>query len=304
MDLLTRIIARDRAALPSPLVYGAVGDAYGFGLEFAAPDVVAEHNRLEYLGNAYWRSQPGRYSDDTQMQLVLAEALLDDLPWTPQALAQAFVDGFQRDPRPGYARRFYALLKDVKDGAEMLGRIQAGIVRPGSGSERNGAAMRAPVLGLLPDTEQVIAKAGVQARITHDSPGGVDSAVAAALTSHYFAHKLGPKAGLADYLDQQVPGHDWHSDWTGEVPCHGIKTMQAVVSALRATGSMADLLRTCVAFTGDVDSVATIALACASACGEFERNLPERLWTGLEDGPYGLSHLLEIEDRLLAALGF
>lgn len=74
-DLLSLIQARDREHLPSPLIYGAIGDAYGFGLEFAPAERVARDNNLIYLGNDYWNTPPGCYSDDTQMQLALAEML-------------------------------------------------------------------------------------------------------------------------------------------------------------------------------------------------------------------------------------
>lgn len=297
LDLLANLGERDARGLPSPLVYGAIGDAYGFGLEFAAADFVAAHNDLRYIGNAYWRSPPGRYSDDTQMQLALAELMTERADWSPLALADAFVSAFKRDPRPGYAKRFYAFLQTIENGRQFLDQMQGA-------SERNGAAMRAPVIGLLPDIDDVMARAASQARLTHDTPGGVDSAIAAALISHYLAYDLGPKAGLPDFLAERLPEQDWHSPWEGEVPCHGIKTIQAVLSALLRHDDMAGLLQACVAYTGDVDSVATIALAAASGARAFARNLPEQLWLGLENGPYGLDYLLAAEDRLLAATGF
>jgi len=63
---------------------------------------------------------------------------------------------------------------------------------------------------------------------------------------------------------------------------------------------MADLLRRCVAFTGDVDTVATIALAAGSCSIEVEQNLPTQLIEGLENGAYGRDYLRTLNDRLLA----
>ena len=282
---------------PSPLVYGAIGDAYGFGFEFAPADFVATHNQLKYLGNPYWQTAPGHYSDDTQMQLALAELLLLEQSWTELAVADAFVTTFKRDPRPGYAKRFYGLLQEISSGRELLDRIS-------TPSERNGAAMRAPVLGLLPDKAEVIAKATLQARITHNSPGGVDSAVASALMGHFFTYQLGEKASLPDFLGQDLPGYDWHALWQGEVPCHGISTVQAALTAILSTDNHADLLRHCIAYTGDVDSVATIALAAASGSPAFTRNLTASLWSGLENAAFGRDALREIESRLLNAIGW
>ena len=52
--------------------------------------------------------------------------------------------------------------------------------------------MRVTPVGLLPCIEEVLRLAEVQARVTHDSAGGVESAQAAALTVHYCYHRLGP----------------------------------------------------------------------------------------------------------------
>ena len=123
---------------PSPLAFGAIGDSYGFCFEFAEPEFVARHNDLEYHQHPEFADvAPGAYSDDTQMQLAIAELLAGGEEWTPIAIANQFVRVFKRDPRPGYAKRFRELLDDIETGAELIERI-----RPES--ERNGAAMRPP----------------------------------------------------------------------------------------------------------------------------------------------------------------
>ena len=89
------------------LVELAVGDAYGAGLEYAPPEFVAEHNTLAgYVQNPrHPELVPGRYTDDTQMTLAVAEALLavelHGEAWTPALLADRFVDAYRRDPHPG-----------------------------------------------------------------------------------------------------------------------------------------------------------------------------------------------------------
>ena len=62
---------------------------------------------------------------------------------------------------------------------------------------------------------------------------------------------------------------------------------------------MRDLLEKCVAYTGDVDTVATIALAAAARSAEVTDDLPEVLYRGLENGQYGHDYLQALNQRLL-----
>lgn len=147
----------------------AIGDAYGAGFEYADRDFVAAHNDLSgYVRHPRHRIAPGRYTDDTQMSLAVAEAVLSDAPWTPLLLAEKFVAAFKRDPREGYAQGFYDFLRRVQSGAQFLAEI-----RPES--DKSGAAMRAAPIGVYPTVAEVIARATVQARITHDTPNGTNA---------------------------------------------------------------------------------------------------------------------------------
>lgn len=271
----------------------AIGDAYGAGFEYAADRIVRERNS----GKAYIRHprhaiEPGRYTDDTQMSLAIAEALVEGDPWTRESLAARYVAVFKRDPRAGYASRFYDFLQDVSDGAEFLERI-----RPDSA--KSGAAMRAAPIGVLAATGEVIRRAELQARITHDTPGGAASAVAAALCTHYFVHRHGAKAGLADFLADYVRG-PWAAPWSGKVGALGMDSVHAAVWALRTHSSLRELLRACIAYTGDVDTVATIALAAGACSDEIEQDLPDSLYQGLENGRYGRDYLSALDARLMA----
>jgi hypothetical protein len=66
--------------------------------------------------------------------------------------------------------------------------------------------------------------------------------------------------------------------------------------------SMTEILRACVAVTGDVDTVAAIALGAAAACGEVKQDLPESLMQGLENGAYGRDFLADLDARLMAKM--
>jgi ADP-ribosylglycohydrolase len=79
-------------------------------------------------------------------------------------------------------------------------------------------------------------------------------------------------------------------------------SVRAAITALRESDSMSDLLRRCVAFSGDVDTVAAIALAAGSCCDELAQDLPDQLVCQLESGPYGRDYLADLDKRLLALI--
>jgi len=274
------------------LVEMAVGDAYGAGFEYVSDQTVREKNDLSsYVQHPRHRIKPGCYTDDTQMSVAVAEAVISDEPWTPEMLAYRFVATFKRDPREGYASGFYAFLQEVRDGAEFLARI-----RPDS--DKSGAAMRAGPLGVYRSIPEVIRRCTVQAALTHNTPEGINAALAAALITHYFIYRLGPKSGLGTFLATHVPG-PWLTPWRGKVGPNGTMSVHAAVSAVMTSRSMSGLLRACVEFTGDVDTVAAIALAAGSCSEEIKQDLPGHLVQGLENGPFGRDFLAELDGRLM-----
>lgn len=275
------------------LVELAIGDAYGAGFEYAASRIVREYNDLSaYVQHPRHRIKPGCYTDDTQMSIAIVEAIVADEPWTPYQLAQRFVSAFKRDPREGYASRFYDFLCEVNDGDAFLAKISPD-------SDKSGAAMRACPIGIYSATEEVIWRSKVQAAITHNTPGGLDSAVAAALMTHYFIYRHGSKADLGQFLSTYVPG-PWGTTWRGKVGAKGIDSVHAAVSLVMTHDAMSELLRACVALTGDVDTVATIALAAASCSKEIAQDLPAALIEGLENGAFGRDYLRALDTDLLA----
>jgi ADP-ribosylglycohydrolase len=272
----------------------AIGDAYGAGFEYASLDLIRRHNDVtHYVQHPRHRgTRPGMYTDDTQMSLAIVEALVSGERWTREHLAARFVEVFRRDPREGYAGGFHAFLQEVHSGAEFLDRI-----RPHS--DKSGAAMRAAPLGVLPTIGQVIDRCRLQAALTHDTPDGVHAAQASALMTHYFLYDLGPREWLGEFLAGQVPGQ-WAVPWSGKVGPKGWMSVRAAVTAVTRNHGLSDLLRDCVAFTGDVDTVATIALAAASCSQDYAQDLPDGLVRGLENGPYGRDYLVDLDRKLLA----
>ena len=275
------------------LVELAIGDAYGADFEFASAEFVATHNTLSaYVQHPRHTLKPGSYTDDTQMSLAIAETLIANDPWTPEVLASRFVKTFKRDPREGYASRFYEFLLSVNDGKEFLAKIH-------NTSDKSGSAMRVTPVGILPTVQQVIEAATIQAKLTHNSQNGINAAIAAALMSHYFLYRLGNKEGLGLFLEGYVPGN-WSVPWDGKVSTLGWECVQAAVTAVTRNHSLSNILQDCVAFTGDVDTVAAIALGAASCSQEVRQDLPSGLFEGLENGRYGRDYIIELDRKLLS----
>jgi ADP-ribosylglycohydrolase len=128
------------------------------------------------------------------MSIAIAETLIAKQLWTKEVLADSFVIAFQRDPREGYASGFYHFLCQVEDGAQFLA-----IIKPDS--DKSGAAMRAAPIGILPTVKAVMQASMTQAVITHNTPDGINAAIAASLMSHYFIYQLGAKRQLREFLE-------------------------------------------------------------------------------------------------------
>lgn len=62
---------------------------------------------------------------------------------------------------------------------------------------------------------------------------------------------------------------------------------------------MSAILRTCIDYGGDTDTVAAIALGAASCYEEIEQDLPQQLYDKLENGAYGRDFLIGLNSALM-----
>jgi len=266
------------------IIHGAIGDTYGAAFEFAERSFIEKENTLmKYLS--------GKYTDDTQMAIGVAELILENQEWTSFNIANKFVEVFQRDFRKGYARRFSQLMTEVKDGQELLDRI---IPK----SERNGAAMRAYPIGIFEDEKEVLVKAKIQGAVTHQTKKAIDAAEAIALMSHYFIFQKGNKNQLIEYL-ADVQGKQWKANWNGEVKIDGEETVEAVLYVFEKTDTLQDALRMSINLGGDTDTVASLALAIGSLTTEFENNLPQWMYDDLENEKFGKNYMEILDQKIL-----
>ena len=280
------------------LVEIAIGDSYGAAFEYADPVMVKVLNDLSGYRQhpTHKEIKPGCYTDDTQMCLALANLMLcqkKPRQWTPKDIAHAFLTRFKNDRRTGYAGGFFKFLDQTSSAEQFLANI-----RPSS--QKSGGAMRAPVIGLFPDPTVVVDTAMFQASITHATQIGTTSAAVAALLVHYFWHRKGPKSEVVDFINQWVPAShgNWGTPYRGSVGSFGWMPVHAAISAIMENNTMSGVLRASVAYTGDVDTSAAIALAAASVCDEIIQDLPDVLFQTLESGKNGMPLLVKADELL------
>lgn len=275
------------------LLEAAIGDAFGAGYEYVKHKGIHSVDRLVYVQHPRHRdTTPGMYTDDTQMALAIAELLLSGDDWTPYNVANRFVECFHRDPREGYAKGFFGFLTETTSADAFLANIRAN-------SDKSGAAMRASSIGLLPDVQQIIRYSKIQASVTHDSDGGINSAIAASLMVHYFTYSLGSRKRLPHWINANVDGN-WAKPYDDKVGSKGWMSVSAAITAVARNDSLSDLLMDCVNFGGDVDTVATIAMAAASCSSDYEMDIPENLIRGLENGAFGREYIEKLDKDLAA----
>jgi len=158
--------------------------------------------------------------------------------------------------------------------------------------------MRAGPIGLFPTEVEVLDKAEIQAKVTHNTEFGIAAAQAAALMVNFFFYRQGKKKYLGQFLDKFIMGL-WDKPFTGKVGSKGWMSVKAAITAIKKSQSMSSLLKNCIAFTGDVDTVATIALAAACWSDEIAQDLPDILVYNLENGKYGRRYLEKLDSKLL-----
>ncbi|MBL8112114.1 MAG: ADP-ribosylglycohydrolase family protein [Acidobacteria bacterium] len=161
----------------------AIGDALGYPTEFVGSLSAirarwGEHGVTGFESGG--RHPAGTFTDDTQMSIAVARALVRaghrDLDTLMDVLAQEFV-AWSRHPSNNRAPGGTCMsgCRSLAAGAAWR---DAGV----KGSKGCGAAMRAAPIGLYyhDDTEALVRVAAAQSVLTHSHPTGIASSVAAA----------------------------------------------------------------------------------------------------------------------------
>jgi poly(ADP-ribose) glycohydrolase ARH3 len=240
------------------------------------------------------------WTDDTRMSLDLAESLLETGGLNCDDLAHRFAASYtwSRGYGPGTA----GLLKRIRKGEDWRKANRS--IYPG-GSFGNGAAMRAPVIGLFyaGRHDELVEAARLSAEITHAHALGIEGAVLLACAA---ADAVRSKP--ADRIVADSAAHCKHTEFTsrlelaaswlhednppdaGKVVRHlgnGIAAYESCVTALFIglsflEKSFEDMLAFTIRCGGDVDTIGAMAGAVWGA-SRGSQSLPRERLERLED---------------------
>ncbi len=278
----------------------ALGDALG------APFEGGPIERFVWRVIGKTRSGETRWTDDTQMSLDVAESLVSRRAVDPDDLARRFAASYRwsRGYGPGTAK----LLRRIARGADWR---EANRSVYSNGSFGNGAAMRAPMVGLFWSARphELVEAARGSACVTHSHPLGIEGAVMiAAATAEAVAGKSALRileaavahCETAPFIERLDIVRAWLGSDQASVPRevskrlgHGIAAAESCVTALyvalrflpRTFGEMHEFV---VACRGDVDTIGAMAGAIWGAAN------------GVSSLPSIPLRRLEQRDRLLA----
>lgn len=269
----------------------AIGDAYGAAFEFAAKP---PKNDLNYHAHPSRKDDlhKGEYTDDTQMSIAIVEHMLSKDICNQYHIVKHFLKEFKRHPIDGYARRFQKFLEDTKTANAFIRTISPN-------SFRNGAAMRAVPIGVLPTWQDVSTYTITQASSTHATIGGIISAQLVAAASHYYYHRL--EGTVYGFIEKCLG--TWATPLKkndkGPIACDGLQTAFAAIRLCMKYSKMTTILKHAIDLGGDTDSTASIALGLVSLSVHHKKDLPKYLYDELSSrGRRPLGELEALEEAL------
>lgn len=164
------------------LLGGAIGDSLGMPFETrkAADPFLVNWDGESYLESEYHKLNPGQWTDDSQMQQILAESLIEYADFNPDDLAKRYVDWIYSGRSRGYGRTTKIAIDALKNGTHWS---KSGV----DGSLGNGTAMRAAPLGVYfrNDYNKIVECASIDAYMTHASAEAKVGSIAIALTTAF-----------------------------------------------------------------------------------------------------------------------
>jgi len=288
----------------------AQGDAYAMAAEYCKrhpeePEAIELLEFKRYLTHPSYHKLPaGTYTDDTQMSIAVAEALIEDPQPSGVAFAAHFLEAFKRDERDGYSRGFQSVLEKCGTLSEFLHTIIPN-------STKNGAAMRSVPLGVLSTPHCVLRMAEKQAVVTHATQQGVDSSKAIGLMSHYALRDERELIDMTGWLTSWLPVCEkFREPWVGPVvsKCDhspwdvGMNTAWAVHTLLTTQTTLLGIMTQVLEWGGDTDSVAAIAWGIASC--RMREDLPTFFEDDLEKengSTFGAPFLKQLGKQLMDA---
>jgi poly(ADP-ribose) glycohydrolase ARH3 len=274
-------------------------DAYGIYSAFGPTRKIVDHPPVDALF----------YTDDTQMMIGVAEALLADGAIVEHTLVSRFAHHF--DPDRGYGPATRQVIEAAKCGGDWR-RLSETLLS--GGSLGNGAAMRVAPVGLVfrNDLDRVWREAERSALPTHRHPVGIEGAqlvahaVALACRGEPFDrvgffHELHARAKTPEF-QYQLDIATKLGDNDSIAPFGStLRADESVVTALAcfafSPNSYQDTVARAIGLGGDTDTVAAMAGAISGTFLGIDA-IPAHLLRMLEDGAVGRSHIDDLASRL------
>lgn len=282
---------RDRAR--AAFIGMAIGDALGATVEFmTASEIASKYGTFrDIVGGGWLRLKPGQITDDTQMALCIARAIVTSNGWSLEAIAANFAAWLKSRPidcgdtcRKGI--RAYILHGTLE-------------VPHNHWDAGNGAAMRILPAALFsfPDGELLEKCAVGQARITHNNPLSDAACVCLGRMVHH-ALAGAEKSRLRREADDLVAGFPTFAFTTyrGLATGYVVDTLQTVFHWFFRGRSFEECLVGTVNQGGDADTTGAI---CGMLAGAYYgmAGIPRR-WHRRVD-PAVISEIERLTDKLL-----
>ncbi len=293
--ILTRDPAEIRELARAAFIGMAVGDALGATVEFmTATEIAAKYGLFkEMIGGGWLRLKPGQVTDDTEMALCIARAVVTNQAWSREAIAQEFARWLKSRPVDcGDTCR-----KGIRS-FMLHGTLEVPYNQWDGG---NGAAMRMLPAALLsfPDAELLKKYALEQAHLTHNQALSDAACICLGNLLHLILQGAS-KSRLrreVNGLITRFPGFNFEP-YRGLATGYVVDTLQTVFHWFFKGTSFEDCLVGTVNQGADADTTGAICGMLAGAY--YGREAIPRRWLKKMD-PKLLQQLEQYTDQLIMA---
>jgi ADP-ribosyl-[dinitrogen reductase] hydrolase len=234
----------------------AVGDALGATTEFMTPGEIRAKFKVhrKIVGGGWLRLKPGQVTDDTEMSLCIARALLRAGGWDLPAIAGEFAAWLKSNPRDVGA----TCRRGIRDFI-LSGQMETPFNEWDAG---NGAVMRmAPVALFTLGNEELLARRAVaQARLTHHHP--LSDAACVTVGRLVQQALLGADRFRLHAITRELTGKFptfRFNNYHGQASAYVVETLQTVFHYLFTTADFEECLLGVVNQGGDADTTGAIA---------------------------------------------
>ena len=240
----------------------ACGDALGATVEFMTPAQIRQRYGLhqDIVGGGWLGLAAGQVTDDTQMSLALAQAIIEHRGWNIQAVADNFLAWMNSNP-PDIGNTTRRGISRYRDDGELFGL-------PRHDDAGNGACMRnlPVVLATLHQPEYFSRWTLQQSHITHNNP--LSDAATLALGLMLRQLLLGGDISACRQLAGQLTTEYAEFSYTpypGKASAYIVHTLQTVLHYFFNTDSFESCLIATVNHGDDADTTGALAGMLAGA---------------------------------------